>query len=156
MHLAGSFRVDVFQRGAAGHRAHEELHPEWFESTASRMLFDVLLGLGEPGVALPPEGLADPLRQLWDRVAGTDVPLDQAGQANLFAGAARRLEARPAFRAWRALNERIRVAPEAERPALMAEKDRQTRELQQRYPEEFRTQGFQFTRRGSRRPAPPG
>ena len=138
------------------HRAHEELHPEWFESTASRMLFDVLLGLGEPGVALPPEGLADPLRQLWDRVAGTDVPLDQAGQANLFAGAARRLEARPAFRAWRALNERIRVAPEAERPALMAEKDRQTRELQQRYPEEFRTQGFQFGRRGSRRPAPPG
>ncbi len=138
------------------HRAHEELHPEWFESAASRMLFDVLLGLGEPGVALPPDGLPDALRQLWERVAGTDVPLDQAGQANLFAGAARRLESRPAFRAWRQLNEAIRVASDAERPRLMTEKDRQTRELQQRYPEEFRTQGFQSGRRGTRRAAPPG
>ena len=138
------------------HRAHEELHPEWFESTANRMLFDVLLGLSEPGVALPPDGLPDALRQLWERVAGTDVPLDQAGQANLFAGAARRLEARPAFRVWRQLNERIRGASDAERPALMAEKDRQARELRERYPEEYRTQGFQLARRNVRRSAPPG
>ncbi len=139
------------------HRAHEELHPEWFELPGHRPLFEVLLALAEPGVALPPEGVSDALRQLWDRVAATDVPLDQASQANLFAAAARRLESRPAFRAWWQLNARIQSAPEgAERNALAAEKARLARELKDKYPEEFRTHGYLLARRGARRAAPPG
>ena len=146
----------MIQTGEWRHRAHEELQPEWFESRGHRPLFEILLGLTEAGVAVPPEELSEPLRALWQRVAATDVPLDLTGQANLFAAGARKLEARPALRAWRQLNERIHAAEGAEKSALLAEKDRQTRELQQKYPEEFRTQGFQFGRRGSRRPAPPG
>ena len=53
----------------------------------------------------------------------------------------------PALRAWRQLNERIRAADAAEQVALLAEKDRRTRELQQKYPDEFRTYGFQLGRR---------
>ncbi|MBL8976874.1 MAG: DNA primase [Gemmatimonadetes bacterium] len=138
------------------HRAHEELQPEWFESPGHRPLFEILLGLTEAGVAVPPEELSEPLRALWQRVAATDVPLDLTGQANLFAAGARKLEARPALRAWRQLNERIQAAEGAEKSALLAEKDRQTRALQQKYPEEFRTQGYQLGRRAARRPAPPG
>ncbi len=138
------------------HRAHEDLQPEWFESPGHRPLFELLLGLPEAGVAVPPEELSEPLRALWQRVAATDVPLDLTGQANLFAAAARKLESRPAFRTWRQLNERIYAAESAEKSALLAEKDRQGRELQQKYPEEFRTQGFHLGRRAVRRPAPPG
>ncbi len=137
------------------HRAHEELHPEWFEGPGHRPLFQTLLALEEPGLALPPAELSEPLRALWQRVGATDVPLDLASQANLFAAAARRLESRPAFRAWRQLSERIDAAEGAEKASLLAEKDRQTRELQQRYPEEFRTYGFQ-ARRAARRPASGG
>lgn len=138
------------------HRAHEELQPEWFESPGHRPLFEILLGIAEAGVAVPPEELSEPLRALWQRVAATDVPLDLTGQANLFAAGARKLEARPALRTWRQLNERIQAAEGVEKSALLAEKDRQTRELQQKYPEEFRTQGYQPGRRAARRPAPPG
>jgi DNA primase len=137
-------------------RAAETLKAEWFETPAYRELFQVLQKQQEPGVAIPPPDLPEALRAHWERIAATDVPLDFAGQADLFAAAARRLEARPEFRAWRQLNERIREASASEQTALVAEKDRRARELQQKYPDEFRTFGFQRGRRVQRRRAPDG
>ncbi len=132
-------------------RASELLRPEWFESPAHRELFEALLGVREPGFAQPPATLSVPLCELWQRIAATDVPLDPAGQANLFEAASRKLEARPQLRAWKQLNERIKRASGAEKSALLAEKDAVARALQQKFPEEFRLFGFQLARRAVRR-----
>ncbi len=137
-------------------RAGEALKAEWFETPAYRELFQLLRTQHEPGVAIPPADLSDPLRAHWERIAATDVPLDFAGQADLFAAAARRLEARPAFRVWRQLNEQIREASASDQTALVAEKDRLARELQQKYPDEFRTFGYQRGRRVQHRRTPDG
>ena len=137
-------------------RAAESLRPEWFESTAHRQLFEALVQVRDPGLASMPDTLSEPLRALWPQIATTDVPLDFTAQANLFAAASRRLEARPELRAWRQLNDRIGRATGPEKAALMAEKDRVARALQQRFPEEFRMYGFQSSRRAARRSAPDG
>jgi DNA primase len=132
-------------------RASELLRPEWFESPAHRALFEALLTLREPGFAQPPASLAEGLATLWQRIAATDVPLDPAGQANLFEAASRKLEARPQLRAWRELNDRFKRASGPERTALLAQKDAAARALQQKFPEEFRLYGFQLARRTVRR-----
>jgi DNA primase len=137
-------------------RAAELVQPEWFESPAHRELFEALLGSREAGFAQPPATLSDPLRALWQRIAATDVPLDPAGQANLFEAASRKLEARPQLRAWRQLNDRIKRATGPDQAALLAQKDAVARALQQKFPEEFRLFGFQPARRPARRPAPDG
>jgi len=110
----------------------------------------------EPGFAQPPATLSVPLCELWQRIAATDVPLDPAGQANLFEAASRKLEARPQLRAWRQLNERIKRATGAEKATLLAQKDTVARALQQKFPEEFRLFGFQLARRAVRRSATDG
>ena len=135
-------------------RAAESLRPDWFESAAHRQLFESLIAMREPGVAPPPAALPEPLLLLWQRIATTDVPLDYTAQANLFAAAGRRLEARPELRAWRQLNDRIVRAAGTEKAALLAEKDSVARALQQRFPDEFRMYGFQTGRRTARRAAP--
>ncbi len=134
-------------------RAAEVVTPEWFEHPTVRQLFELLGTNREPGTATPPPDLAAPLAGLWQRLASVELPLDYTGQANLFAGATRRLEARPHLRRYRQLTEWIRDAGPAERPELAAEKNRMARELQTRFPEEFRTYGYQVGRR-ARRPAP--
>jgi len=137
-------------------RATELLKPEWFETAAHRELFEALLAVREPGFAQPPATLSVPLCELWQRIAATDVPLDPAGQANLFEAASRKLEARPQLRAWRQLNERIKRATGAEKATLLAQKDTVARALQQKFPEEFRLFGFQLARRAVRRSATDG
>ncbi len=137
-------------------RAPELLKPEWFEVPAHRALFEVLLAVREPGFAQPPATLPVPLVELWQRIAATDVPLDPAGQGNLFEAASRKLEARPQLRAWRQLNERITRATGAEKATLLAQKDTVARALQQKFPEEFRLFGFQLGRRTVRRSAADG
>ena len=84
------------------------------------------------------------------------MPLDPAGQANLFEAASRKLEARPQLRAWRQLNDRIKGATGSEQAVLLAQKDSVARALQQKFPEEFRLFGFQLGRRAVRRPATDG
>ena len=137
-------------------RASGLLQPEWFESPAHRELFEALLVARDPGFAPPPANLSEPLRELWQRIAATDVPLDPAGQANLFEAASRKLEARPQLRAWRQLNDRIKGATGSEQAVLLAQKDSVARALQQKFPEEFRLFGFQLGRRAVRRPATDG
>lgn len=132
------------------------LRPEWFESAAHRELFEALLGARDAGFAPPPASLSAPLRELWQRIAATDVPLDPAGQANLFEAASRKLEARPEFGAWHQLSDRIQRATGTEKAALLVQKDAEARRLQQKYPEEFRMAGFQRARRAVRRPAADG
>ncbi|HEY7683354.1 MAG TPA: DNA primase [Gemmatimonadales bacterium] len=131
-------------------RWRESMQTEWFQTPSYRALAEVLLTLREPGVAVPPETLSDAMRAEWLRLASSDIPLDYTGQANLFAAASRKLEARSEFQTWRELNERIRQATGAEKSALLALKDQKARELKLKYPEEFRTLGFQATRRGRR------
>lgn len=137
-------------------RASGLLQPDWFESPAHRELFEALLVSRDPGFAPPPASLSEPLRDLWQRIAATDVPLDPAGQANLFEAASRKLEARPQLRAWRQLNDRIKRATGSEQAVLLAQKDSVARALQQKFPEEFRLFGFQLARRAVRRPATDG
>jgi DNA primase len=135
-------------------RAGEVLRPEWFEHPVVRQLFTLLLPLREPGPAVPPPDLPAPLAALWQRLAATELPLDFNGQANLFAGATRRLEARPHLRRYRQLTEWIRDAGPEERPGLVAEKNRMAGELRTRFAEEFRAYGYQPGRRSSRRSLP--
>jgi len=135
-------------------RAGEVIQAEWFEHPVVRKLFEILRDLPGAGAAQPPADLPEPVQGLWQRLSAGERPLDFTGQANLFAGASRRLEARPHFKHYRELTEQIRLADSGVRPALVAEKNRMARELQERFPEEFRTYGYQLTRRGARRPAP--
>lgn len=131
-------------------RAAEVVKPEWFEHPAVRRLYELLAADREAGAAVPPPELEPTLAALWQRLLAVELPLDYTGQANQFAGATRRLEARPHIRAYRTLAERIRTATTAEMPALVAEKNAMHRELLTRYPEEFRVYGFNAGRRRAR------
>jgi DNA primase len=134
-------------------RGAEVVQPEWFEHPVVRQLFELLAANRDPG-PVPPPDLSAPLAGLWQRLSTVELPLDFTGQANLFAGATRRLEARPHLRRYRQLTEWIRDAGPVDRPGLVAEKNRMARELQARFPEEFRTYGYQVGRRGGRRSLP--
>jgi len=132
-------------------RAAEVVKPEWFEHPLVRQFFELLGANREPGPALPPADLAPAVAGMWQRLSAIELPLDYNGQANLFAGATRRLEARPHLRRYRQLTEWIREASPADRPALEEEKYRMAQELRTSFPEEFRTYGYQLGRRGARR-----
>ena len=132
-------------------RGAEVLKPEWFEHLLVRQLFELLRANREAGPALPPPDLSPPIAGMWQRLSAVELPLDYNGQANLFAGATRRLEARPHLRRYRQLTEWIGEAGPADRPALEEEKYRMAQELRTRFPEEFRTYGYQIGRRGARR-----
>ena len=131
-------------------RAAEVVKPEWFAHPMVRRLFELLAADREPGPAVPPPELEPTLAALWSRLQAIELPLDYNGQANQFAGATRRLEARPHLRRYRQLTERIRSATSEEMPALVAEKNAMHRDLLANYPEEFRVYGFNASRRRSR------
>jgi DNA primase len=131
-------------------RAAEVVKPEWFGHPMVRRLFELLTADREPGPAVPPPELEPTLAALWSRLQAVELPLDYNGQANQFAGATRRLEARPHLRRYRQLTERIRSATSEEMPALVAEKNAMHRDLLANYPEEFRVYGFNASRRRSR------
>ncbi len=131
-------------------RAAEVVQPEWFIHPAVRRLFELLATDRSPGAAVPPPDLDPTLAGLWQRLQAIELPLDYTGQSNQFAGATRRLEARPALRTYRQLNERIRSATSEELPALVAAKNAMHKELAARYPEEFRIYGFNASRRRAR------
>jgi hypothetical protein len=116
-----------------------------------RQLFEQLAAIRTTGPAAPPPDLAEPIAGMWQRLAAVELPLDYTGQANLFAGATRRLEARPHLRRYGQLSERIRQAGPEEMQQLVAEKNQMYRDLQARFPEEFRIYGYHVGRRRPRR-----
>ncbi len=135
-------------------RAGEVVQAEWFDHPVVRDLFTRLLLVSDAGPAVPPPDLAGPVVRLWQSLLQLGVPEDYRAQANDFAGASRRLEARPVLRRYRQLTDHIRAAPSAERDALSNEKSAVLRDLQARFPEELRTFGFHNLRRAPRRATP--
>jgi DNA primase len=133
-------------------RAGEVVQAEWFDHQASRELFDLLRAIREPGQAAPPDDLASQPARLWRALLQLPVPEDFRTQANDFAGASRRLEARQHLRSYYRLSDRIAAASEEERAALHQEKAQVRADLESRFPEEWRLEGFRRrrTRRSSR------
>lgn len=130
-------------------RATEIVQGEWFDHPASRELFALLRTVRETGAAVPPPEVTGLVARLWTALLQVAVPEDFRTQANDFAGATRRLEARQYFRAYHRMSERIASAEGEERTALNAEKARLRSELESRFPEEWRLEGFR--RRRARR-----
>jgi DNA primase len=130
-------------------RASEVVRGEWFDHPASRELFALLRQVRETGPAVPPPELTGPVARLWRALLAVAVPEDFRTQANDFAGATRRLEARQYFRTYYRMSDRIASAADEERSALNAEKAKMRSELESRFPEEWRLEGFR--RRRARR-----
>lgn len=135
-------------------RGAEVVKPDWFEHPLVRQFFEMLAANREPGPALPPADVATPIAGMWQRLSSVELPLDYNGQANLFAGATRRLEARPYLRRYSALSEEILSAGSEQRQALMTEKNRLFKELQERFPEEVRILGYRNRRQSQRSRSP--
>jgi hypothetical protein len=91
---------------------------------------------------------------MWQRLSAAELPLDYTGQANLFAGATRRLEAGPWLRRYEWLVGQIPTATTDELPALMAEKNQLHQSLQAKFPEELRILGYRNRRRVQRSRSP--
>lgn len=135
-------------------RGAEVVHPDWFEHPLVRQFFQLLAAYREPGPAVPPPDVAPAIAGMWQRLSSVELPLDFTGQANLFAGATRRLEARPEVRRYEALMDRLTAATPEELPALMAEKNQLHKDLQARFPEEVRILGYRNRRRAQRSRSP--
>ena len=131
-------------------RAGEVVQADWFDHPASRELFERLRGNREPGQVAPSPEMTGLAVRLWNALLQLPVPEDFRTQANDFAGASRRLEARQQFRAYYRLSDQIAAATGEERTALNAEKARLRADLEARFPEEWRLEGFR-RRRTSRR-----
>jgi hypothetical protein len=123
-------------------RAGEVVQGEWFDHPASRELFALLRTMREPGPAIPPPEVTGPVARLWNALLAVAVPEDFRTQANDFAGASRKLEARQHIRSYNRVSDRIAAASGEERTALNAEKARLRTDLETRFPEEWRLQGF--------------
>lgn len=130
-------------------RAGEVVQAEWFDHPTSRELFALLRAVRDPGPAVPPTELTGQVARLWNALLQVAVPEDFRVQANDFAGATRRMEARQYFRNYYRMLDRIATATGEERTALNAEKARLRAELETRFPEEWRLEGFR--RRRARR-----
>jgi DNA primase len=127
-------------------RAGEVVQGEWFDHPASRELFARLRTVRAPGPAIPPPEVTGQVQRLWNALLQVAVPEDFRVQANDFAGATRRLEARQYFRNYYRMSDRISGATGEERTALNAEKARLRSELETRFPEEWRLEGFRRRR----------
>lgn len=123
-------------------RASEVVQGEWFDHPASRELFALLRTVRELGPAVPPSEVGGQVARLWNALLAVAVPEDFRTQANDFAGATRRLEARQQFREYNRVSDRLASASGEERTALNAEKARIRSELENRFPEEWRLQGY--------------
>jgi DNA primase len=133
-------------------RAGEVVQADWFDHQASRELFDLLRTIREAGQVTPPDDLSGLPARLWRALLQLPVPDDFRTQANDFAGASRRLEARQHFRSYYRLSDRVAAASDEERTALNQEKAQVRADLETRFPEEWRLEGYRRrrTRRSSR------
>lgn len=135
-------------------RGAEVVQPDWFEHPLVRQFFQMLAAIRESGPAVPPPDVPPAIGGMWQRLSSVELPLDFTGQANLFAGATRRLEARPQVRRYEALMARLAAATPEELPGLMAEKNQLHKDLQARFPEEVRILGYRNRRRSHRSRSP--
>jgi DNA primase len=127
-------------------RASEVVQGEWFDHPASRELFALLRTVREPGAAVPPTEVTGQVARLWNALLQLGLPEDFRTQANDFAGATRRLEARQYFREYYKLSDRVAATTGEERAVLGAEKARLRSDLETRFPEEWRLEGFRRRR----------
>ena len=111
-------------------RARAEVAAERFEDPAHRALYQALLGGLDP--AAPPEALPPDLRDAWLALRAAEEELATLDLDRAYVQLVGALEARPHFRAWEALTERIRSAPAGELDGLVAEQRRLREELERR------------------------
>lgn len=134
-------------------RAREQVPADWFEGDVYRALYEVLAAPGgERYQVEPPDMAPDTVRQLWARLKQTESGLDVEGADVIFARACQILESRPYFRELDDLASRRRQAPAAEQEALLSEHQRRMKELQTRFPREWKRR---YTQRGWRKAAGP-
>ena len=125
-------------------RAREQVQPDWFEGQVYRSLFEALMAPGgEAYLQEPPADLPEASRQAWARLKGDGVQLEAQNVDTIFEGACKTLESRPYFRELDALAARLRQAPAAEQEALLVERQRRTKELQDRFPSEWKRRYLQ-------------
>jgi DNA primase len=136
-------------------QARETVSETWFEVTAYRAIYSLLLAHGvDPGMIA--EHLPEGSQALWTdllRRAG-----ELAGQQvdQIYVGACQLLEARPHLRAYDELMERLRAAPPAEQAALADEKQRHMDELKRRFPDAWQRHNVRSRANlaATRRPSP--
>jgi DNA primase len=125
-------------------RAREQVPADWFEGEVYRALYQALAAPGGERYRVePPDTLPDSVRQLWARLKQTESQLDAEGADVIFARACQILESRPYFRELDELAGRMRQAPAAEQEALLSERQRRTKELQTRFPVEWKRRYLQ-------------
>jgi DNA primase len=111
-------------------RARAEIPPERFEDPDHRALYEALLGGLDP--AAPPEAVPDRLRDAWLALRGSEEELATLDLDRAYVQLVDALDARPEFRAWEDLAERIRSAGPDERDGLIADQRRLREELERR------------------------
>jgi len=125
-------------------RAREQVPADWFEGEVYRALYEVLAAPeGERYQTEPPDTLPDAACQLWAGLKQTEAQLDAEGADIIFARACQILESRPYFRELDDFSGRMRQAPAAEQEALLSERQRRTKELQARFPAEWKRRYLQ-------------
>ncbi len=126
-------------------RAREQVPADWFEGEVYRALYEVLAAPGgdERYQTEPPDTLPDAARQLWAGLKQIESQLDAEGTDIIFARACQILESRPYFRELDDFSGRMRQAPAAEQEALLSERQRRTKELQTRFPAEWKRRYLQ-------------
>jgi DNA primase len=125
-------------------RAGELVRPEWIEGEDYRDLFQALTGPdGADYLTIPPPDVPDEARATWSRLKESGADLEAQNVDTMFAHACQALESRPFFRELDALADRLQQAPTSEQEALLEERQRRTRELQARFPAEWKRRYMQ-------------
>lgn len=125
-------------------RAREQVEVSWFEGEVYRALYQLLAAPGgERYQTEPPDTESDAARQLWAQLKQTEPQLDAEGADVIFARACQILESRPYFRELEGLADKMRQAPADEQEALLSERQRRTKELQTRFPAEWKRRHLQ-------------
>jgi len=131
-------------------RARTEVPPVGFEDPVHPALYQALLDGLEPNA--PPDALPAELRDGWLALRRAEAELETLDLDRAYVQLVEALEARPHFRAWEALAERIRAAEGAELDGLVTEQRRLREELERRLGPEWmrRHLHLQLSRAGPR------
>lgn len=125
-------------------RARTHVAPEWFEGEVYRALFESLAAPGgEQYQQEQPTTLSDAAQHVWSRLKQHEDRLDTENVDEIFDRACQTLESRPHFRELDALGLRLSGAPSDEQEALLAERQRRTQELRERFPAEWKRRYLQ-------------
>ncbi|MGH7658299.1 MAG: DNA primase, partial [Gemmatimonadales bacterium] len=116
-------------------RAFREVEADWMESGDTRELYVTLQRAGTRDIPTHMlDALSESARLLWADLR-ENPPSEEDGQAgDTYEGAREYLEARPQFRAFERLAEKIPFSPEQERARLLVEQLQLRTELMSRYP----------------------